>query len=220
MDRFHGKKAVASKKKEKTSENKIRPVKKTKGGGPYSLNNLDLYNYRDFIQREFTNYNNHNLLIKNNILNKINEYYHEFQRRRLIHNKNNQPYQYYIFYIYNTTDNEIISIGIISNSKSDINGKKYLLIDFLASRKKRNHGATFALYHILKRLPDKYAGVCLFSYTEITKTIYKRLGFIQPEHEHLFTLDKTQENINRLESKLPHPITTEFYSTYPDNQIT
>ena len=32
MDKLHVKKQVASKKKEKTSENKIRPVKKMRGG--------------------------------------------------------------------------------------------------------------------------------------------------------------------------------------------
>lgn len=219
MDKVGGKKKVASKKKEKTSENKITTVKKMRGGGPYFLNGRDLDNYSEFIEREFTNFNNRNLRIKSNILNKINEYHSESQRR-LIHNENNKSFQYYIFYIYNTTDNEIISIGVISSSKPDINHKKYLLIDFLASRKKRNRGATSAIYHILKRLPDIYAGVCLFSYNEITNAIYKRLGFIEPKNEDLIILDKTRENISKLESKLPHPITTEFYSTYPDNQIT
>jgi len=50
--------------------------------------------------------------------------------------------------------------------------------------------------------------------------IYKRLGFIETKHEDLMILDKTEENINRLEVKLPHPITTEFYSTYLNNIIT
>jgi hypothetical protein len=69
-------------------------------------------------------------------------------------------------------------------------------------------------------LPDIYPGVCLFSLNKTTNIIYKRLGFIKPEHEDLMILDKTPENIHKLESKLPHPITTEFYSTYPDNIIT
>ena len=116
-------------------------------------------------------------------------------------------------------NNEIISIGVIGD-KPDINHKKYLLIDFLASRKKGNRGATCVLYHILSLLPPIYAGVCLFSLNKTTNTIYKRLGFIEPENEDLLILDKTQENIDILESKLPHPITTEFYSTYPDNIIT
>ena len=235
MDKVGGKKQVASKKKKQTSENKIRPVEKMRGGGPYFLNGRDLDNYSEFIKREFTNFNNRNLRIKSNILNKINEYHSESQRR-LIYNSNNsnksnsnnsnksnsnnyQPFQYYIFYIYNTTDNEIISIGVISSSKPDINSKKYLLIDFLASRKKGNRGATSAIYHILKRLPDIYAGVCLFSYNEITNIIYERLGFIEPNNEDLIILDKTPKNIRKLEAKLPHPITTEFYSTYPDNKI-
>jgi hypothetical protein len=134
--------------------------------------------------------------IKSNILKKIHDSRH------------------YIFYIYNKTDNEIISIGVIGG-KPDINDKKYLLIDFLVSRKKGNRGATSALYHILSLLPPIYAGVCLFSLNKITNTIYKRLGFIEPKNEDLLILDKTEVNIRKLEEKLPHPITTEFHSTYP-----
>jgi hypothetical protein len=68
-------------------------------------------------------------------------------------------------------------------------------------------------------LPPNYACIFLHS-TESAKSFYKRLGFIKPEHEDLLILDKTPEIISRLEEKLPHPITTEFYSTYPDNIIT
>ena len=218
MDKVGGKKQVASKKKKQSSENKIRIVKKMRGGGPYFLNGRDLDNYSNFITREFTNFNNSNMHIKSNILKKINDYHRESQRR-FAYNNNNTVYKHYIFYIYNNTDNEIISIGVIGD-KPDINHKKYLLIDFLASRKKGNRGATCALYHILSLLPPIYAGVCLFSLNKTTNTIYKRLGFIEPENEDLLILDKTQENIDILESKLPHPITTEFYSTYPDNIIT
>lgn len=68
-------------------------------------------------------------------------------------------------------------------------------------------------------LPPNYAGIFLHS-TESAKSFYKRLGFIEPKNEDLIILDKTPENIHKLEAKLPHPITTEFYSTYPDNIIT
>ena len=73
------------------------------------------------------------------------------------------------------------------------------------------------IYNILKCLPDKYKGICLRTTTN-SESFYKHLGFT--EHEDLMILDKTQENIRRLESKLQHPITTKFHSTYPDNQIT
>ncbi len=66
-------------------------------------------------------------------------------------------------------------------------------------------------------LPPNYAGIFLHS-TESAKSFYKHLGFT--EHEDLMILDKTPENIHKLEAKLPHPITTEFYSTYLNNIIT
>ena len=66
-------------------------------------------------------------------------------------------------------------------------------------------------------LPDKkYKGICLRT-TKNSENFYKHLDFT--EYEDLMILDKTPENIHKLEAKLPHPITTEFYSTYPDNQI-
>ena len=66
--------------------------------------------------------------------------------------------------------------------------------------------------------PRIYAGVCLFSLNETTNTIYTKLGFT--EHEDLMILDKTDENLAQIKAKLPDPITTDFYSTYPDNIIT
>ncbi len=73
------------------------------------------------------------------------------------------------------------------------------------------------IYHILKRLPDKYKCICLRTTTN-SESFYKHLSFT--EHEDLIILDKTPENIHKLEAKLPHPITTEFYSTYLNNIIT
>jgi len=67
-------------------------------------------------------------------------------------------------------------------------------------------------------LPDKkYKGICLRTTTN-SESFYKHLGFT--EYEDLMILDKTEEKLSQIEAKLPHPITTEFYSTYPDNQIT
>ena len=96
-----------------------------------------------------------------------------------------------------------------------INNKEYFYINYLLSRERT--GGTGAIYHILNNLPPKYAGICLTS-TESSRSFYKHIGFTGTNY--LFTLDKTRENISKLESKLPHPITTEFYSTYPNNIIT
>ena len=104
------------------------------------------------------------------------------------------------------------------SGKTIISGNEYLFIHYLLSKEKRNKGGINLVYHILKRLPDKkYKGICLRTTTN-SESFYKHLGFT--EHEDLLILDKTPENIHKLESKLPHPITTEFYSTYPDNIIT
>ena len=100
-------------------------------------------------------------------------------------------YDYNLFYIYDEKD--IISIGVIDKNPYINN----------------NSGQ---IYHILSLLSEKYAGIFLHS-TESAKSFYKCLGFI--EHDGLFILDKTRENILILEAKLPHPITTEFHSTYP-----
>ncbi len=54
MDKVGGKKQVASKKKEKTSENKIRTVKKMRGAGPFYLRN-NLQQYHNFVESEFQN---------------------------------------------------------------------------------------------------------------------------------------------------------------------
>ena len=57
------------------------------------------------------------------------------------------------------------------------------------------------------------------------KEYYQKLGFIEYStitkcvDDDLHILDKTEENIRKLEEKLPHPITTEFYSTYPNNNV-
>jgi len=217
MDKLHIKKQVASKKKKQSSENKIRTVKKMRGGGPYVFNE-NIERFRNFVSNNFENESNNYSSIKQEILLKINNYYSKSQI--------NQNYEYYIFYIYDTEDDRITSIGIIGdnyftdndftdNDKIVINNKEYFYINYLLSRERK--GGTSAIYHILNNLPTKYAGICLTS-TESSIGFYKRLGFTK--HEDLMILDKNPENIHKLKAKLPHPITTEFYSTYPDNQIT
>ena len=150
--------------------------------------------------------------IKNVIIEKISNY------------RNKTGSNNHIFYIYNTSDNTIISTGVIGKNnftrsgKTIISGNEYLFIHYLLSKEKRNKGGVTAIYHILKRLLDKkYKGICLRTTTN-SESFYKHLGFT--EHEDLMILDKTDENLAQIEAKLPHPITTEFHSTYPDNQIT
>ena len=213
MDKVGGKKQVASKKKEKKTENKIRIVKKMRGGGPFVFNQ-NLENFKIFVRNNFQHKSElpNYLTIKESILRKINNYNRESQTRATFNN--------HIFYIYDTKDNRVTSIGIVGsngiteNGRTKIRGKEYLFINYLLSREKK--GGTSAIYHILNKLPPNYAGICLTS-TESSRNFYNHLGFTGTNY--LFTLDKTSENIRKLEEKLPHPITTVFYSTYPDNQI-
>ena len=139
-----------------------------------------------------------------------------------------------IFYIYDSSNNKIVSLGIITpnyewrsnNRKTIIHGRgEYLYINYLLSRIKG--GGINALYHILSRLPsDKYSGICLHPLRNLKEEYYQKLGFIEYStitkcvDDDLHILDKTDENIRKLEAKLPHPITTEFHSTYPNNIIT
>ena len=206
MDKLHGKKAISCKKEKQTSKNKIRTVKKMKGGGPFVFNeNID--RFHNFVRNNFQMNE-----IKNAIIEKISNY---LNNTRVSNN--------HIFYIYNTIDDTIISTGIIGKNnftrsgRTVISGNEYLFIHYLLSKEKRNQGGINAIYHVLKRLLDKkYKGICLRT-TKNSESFYKHLGFT--EYEDLMILDKTPENIHKLEAKLSHPITTEFYSTYPDNQI-
>jgi len=220
MDKVGGKKQIVSKKKKQSSENKIRTVKKMRGGGPFVFNK-NIERFRNFVSNNFENESNNYSSIKQQILLKINNYYRQSQIRA-INNIPNQNYEYYIFYIYDTEDNRITSIGIIGendftdNDKIVINNKEYFYINYLLSIEIK--GGTSAIYHILNKLPlNKYAGICLTS-TESAIDFYKHLGFT--EHKNLMILDKTDKNLAQIEAKLPHQITTEFYSTYPNNEIT
>jgi hypothetical protein len=202
------------KKNNKEKLPKIIKAKKMMGGEPFVFNR-NLESYYNFVNSAFQNHK-----IKRDILQKIWSYYQESQERAILNNPN-RNYENYIFYIYNITDNTIISTGVIGKNdftesgRIIINSKEYLYIHYLLSRQKRNLGGTSAIYHILKRLPDKYRGICLRS-TINAKSFYKGIGFI--EYEDLFILNR--ENLDKIEAKLPHPITTEFYSTYPGNIIT
>jgi hypothetical protein len=199
MDKLHGKK--------QSSESKIKTVQKIRGGGPFNLE-TNLQQYHNFIEREFKNNENKNYIgIKKSIIAEINEW---------LKNDNNNYERNNLFYIYEKENNEIISIGVFGDEVS-YNDKNYLYISLLLSKKKRNLGGTYAIYHILSYLSEnKYAGICLYS-TIGAFVFYDNLGFVKTTNKNydLRILDKTSENISRLGAKLPKPITTDFYSTYP-----
>ena len=215
MDKLSGKKSIAGKKKEPSSdkkkkqcsENKIRIVKKMSGGEPTYKLNHNLTNYKDFIDTEFKNTNNKNYRgVKISIISEINE---------LINNNSNED-KNNLFYIYEKDNIEnIISIGVINSYPLLIKGKIYLYILYLLSIKKGNRGGINAIYHLLSssHLSEKYAGICLNSSLSAI-SFYEHLGFYRNNKDKdMFIFDR--ENIRNLEAKLPHPITTEFHSMYP-----
>jgi len=145
MDKVGGKKQVASKKKKQTSENKIRTVKKMRGGGPFVFNeNID--RFHNFVRNNFQMNE-----IKNAIIEKISNYQNN------ISVSNN-----HIFYIYNTIDDTIISTGVIGKNnftrsgRTVISGNEYLFIHYLLSKEKRNKGGihTFQTNEISQELGD------------------------------------------------------------------
>ena len=190
----------------------IKTAKKMRGGRPFVFNQ-NLEKFRNFVRDNFQHkLESHNYLEKESILRNINKYIHDYPGYAVTN---------HIFYIYDTKDNRVTSIGIVgynyitNNGRTKISGKEYFFINHLLSGEGKD--GTSAIYHILNNLPPKYAGICL-NIKESERDFYKELGFTGPKY--LVTLDKTRENISKLESKLPHPITTEFYSTYPNNIIT
>ena len=144
-------------------------------------------------------------------------------------------FKQYIFYIFRTEPRptQIISAGIISgshgtpiitkNRQGKITGtynKNYLYLRCLLSRESGNRGGTSAIYHILTRLPKHYDGICLIT-TPSSRPYYNKLGFYLDALEQVRVLDKTPEIMSRLEEIIQKrgPITTEYYSTYPNNLI-
>jgi len=106
-------------------------------------------------------------------------------------------FQTNLFYIYEK--DKIVSIGAIGKRAVEWNEKNYLYLVYLLSKIKRNRGGINAIYHLLIRVPEKdVAGIFLCSEPDSIE-FYKKLGFIQDKkHDEAFTLDKTQENIQRL----------------------
>ncbi len=213
MDKLHGKKQVVSKKKKQSSENKIRPVKKMRGGGPFDLRNKGkLQEFKNFIEEKF--------ILSNNSQNQYSSNYSSVKRSIIqiieSHIQRNHT-QNYLFYVFQTKTNEIICVGAINNMVVDYLGKKYIYIPAILAMKKGERGGISALYHLLLFVKDKeYAGICLTS-TPSSNSFYKYLGFVEMNKRYTFvdTLFFDKENLHQIEEKLPHPITTEFHSTYP-----
>ena len=195
--------------------------------------NPEIYEIFDsFVSQQFLNRQHRDNFdyIKSKIIIKIKTHFTRLKKK--INTEKTRYNIFYIFYIYNASDNQIVSIGVMGGpnnkyhgykGRTVINSKEYLYIHLLLSRVKK--GGTSAIYHILSSIPDKYAGICLYPARD-TAYFYELLGFtgfIGTNKKYLFQdlliLDKTPENIHKLEEKLPHPIITEFHSNYPDNQI-
>jgi hypothetical protein len=218
----------------------LKTVKKMRGGEENEIFTLDTNNnltkFSTFISKNFLNKKNINRSlfteIKTGILSKLGNYIIKRKTEpRTNREKEIRKWDIVnIFYIYDLSNNTIVSLGIITpnyessnmNRKTFRRGKKYLYIKYLLSRIKG--GGISALYHILSLLKN-YDGICLHP-ARLLAAYYTNLGFIRSStitgvfNDDLLILDKTPENISKLESKLPHPITTVFYSTYPDNIIT
>ena len=195
--------------------------------------NPEIYEIFDsFVSQQFLNLQHRDNFdyIKSKIIIKIKTYFTRLKKK--INTEKTRYDKFYIFYIYDASDNQIVSIGVMGGpnnkyhgykGRTVINSKEYLYIHLLLSRVKK--GGTSAIYHILSSIPDKYAGICLYPARD-TASFYELLGFtgfIGTNKKYLFQdlliLDKTPENIRKLEEKLIHPIITEFHSNYPDNQI-
>jgi hypothetical protein len=136
-------------------------------------------------------------------------------------------YMFYIFRI-DPKPTKIISVGVISGNATicrllvePLEAKNYLFLRCLLSREIENSGLSSAIYHILSKLPETYSGICL-STIDGDLHNYTNLGFTEVNRKNNLInliLDKTPENIERLKEIIGQ-ITTEFYSTYPDNIIT
>ncbi len=229
MDKVGGKKQIASKKKKQSSENKIITVKKMRGG---EENNILTFDNPNSISKLYSIISTHfpkNIgRVKNDILKSMGNISRGQERIK-------QSFKQYIFYIFRTEPRptQIISAGIISgskqisiitkNSQQTITGvitKHYLFLRSLLSRESGNRGGTSAIYHILTRLPEAYSGICLNN-TPSSRPYYNKLGFHPDQLNQVLLLDKTPEIMKRLEEIIQKrgQITTEFYSTYPDNRI-
>ena len=151
-------------------------MKGGENGGPassgdkkYNLMNPGEFNeFCEFVKREFTSTNGNNKGNYNFVKTHIYE--------QLDSPKNRIDKQ--IFYIYNNNSHQIISIGIIDNSKIEIKGKKYKHIEYLLKRPNIKKAGTSSIYHILENLDEQYAGIYLSSLTG-SKGFYNKLNFVE-----------------------------------------
>ena len=205
----------------------IKTAKKMRGGEenePIIPLNRNISSFLTFVNSSFPTNRSR---IKEDLIKRIRSLSEQSHRKPRV--------QQYIFYIFRTDPKptKIISAGIISGEKqistvNTVNDKKrvitkyYLFLRCLLSRERGNRGGTSAIYHILLNLPECYnGGICLDS-TADSIDYYRRLGFIWSNIGDVWILDKTpeiMENLKRIIEKRG-TITTEFYSTYPDNIIT
>ena len=146
--------------------------------------NPEIYEMFDsFVSQQFLNLQHRDNFdyIKSKIIIKIKT--HVTRLKKKINNEKTIYDKFYIFYIYDASNNQIVSIGVMGGlnnkyhgykGRTVINSKEYLYIQLLLSRVKK--GGTSAIYHILSSLPDKYAGICLYP-ARYTVSFYELLGF-------------------------------------------
>jgi hypothetical protein len=165
------------KKKRISFESYNRIMKGGEHGGPAESGDKK-YNLRDpkeyqefieFVQREFISTNGNNKGNYNFVKNQIYE--------QLESSKNRMNKQ--IFYIYNNSTHQIISIGIIDNHNDFvINDKTYKHIEYLLKRPNIKKAGTTSIYHILENLDQQYTGIYLSSLTG-SKGFYNSLHFVE-----------------------------------------
>ena len=177
MRNYYYKQYKNGKKKRISFESYNLVMKGGEHGGPaesgdkkYDLRNpKDYQEFIEFVQREFTSTNGNNKGNYNFVKNHIYE--------QLKSSKNRMNKQ--IFYIYNNSTHQIISIGIIDNHNDFvINDKTYKHIEYLLKRPNIKKAGTTSIYHILKNLEQQYNGIYLSSLTG-SKGFYNSLLFVE-----------------------------------------
>ena len=177
------------KKKRISFESYNRIMKGGEHGGPaesgdkkYNLSDPKEYQeFIEFVQREFTSTNGNNKRNYNFVKNSI--------YKQLESPKNRMNKQ--IFYIYNNSTHQIISIGIIDNHNDFvINDKTYKHIEYLLKRPNIKKAGTTSIYYILENLDQQYTGIYLSSLTG-SRGFYNSLHFVE-FNDSRYYLDRDQ----------------------------
>jgi hypothetical protein len=152
------------------------------GDKKYNLrNSKDYQEFIEFVQREFTSTNGNNKRNYNFVKTQIYE--------QLESSKNRMNKQ--IFYIYNNSTHQIISIGIIDNHNDFvINDKTYKHIEYLLKRPNIKKAGTTSIYHILENLDQQYTGIYLYSLSG-SRGFYNSLNFVE-FNDSRYYLDRDQ----------------------------